>query len=157
MVNKVKTKESSPDEYEKFIAQLELEDIRLDSLYYQRQNREYEFKELEDYTICWQVSYDKYTKGFRVFVDIIFEALGYGKDGGHQPFDLEVCFNIWYHSNLEFSEEKYEAFGKSIILPLIWPYFREAARDIFSKAGIHQITDIPLRWRSSNVAQVSDY
>jgi len=147
MAKKVKNEESSPVGYEQFLAQIKLESIHLDSLYFELINKEYEFVEVEDYMIGWDISYDETPNGFGVFVDIIVDVWGTGKDGLHQPFNLELCFDIRYRSELEFLENEYQVFGESVIIPLVWPYSREAARDVFSKAGIHQITDIPLSWR----------
>lgn len=85
-----------------------------------------------DIETCWQYSFEKTKDGFLANVLLRNEIACEGTD----DILLEVGYTVFYTSGIDLPSSLVDKFAYEKVLPHIWPYFRELARDIYYKSGL---------------------
>ena len=94
---------------------------------------EYPNEPVENMTTTWQYSFEKTGGGFLVHVLLRNEIPSEEED---KAIELEIGYTLNYQSEMELPASLVERFAYDIVLPQVWPYFREYAKELYFKAGL---------------------
>ena len=95
---------------------------------------EYENEPVEGIQISWHYSFEKTSGGFQSNVSIQSRI-----QSDYDPLEriyLEAVYKIDYFSELELPDYLVDKFAHEKVLPQVWPYFRQLAKDLYIKAGL---------------------
>ncbi len=125
--------------YNKILSQVKWSDweaIRLDSVDFHCPVDviEYPMEPVESIDISWKYSFEKTDNGFYANVLIMNEITS--NDGMSGSIDLVIGYNLYYVSEMDLPGPLVEKFAYEKVLPHVWPYFRENARELYFKAGL---------------------
>ena len=126
--------------YKKLLAQIELGyysgHIRLNSVEFRCPEDvvEYPMEPVEDVKISWKYSFAKTDNGFSANVIIKNEiTTDFSED---DSIELEIGYELYYGSKMDVPDSLVEKFAHEKVLPQVWPYFREHAKELYFKAGL---------------------
>jgi hypothetical protein len=125
--------------YEKLLSQIELGyysgHIRLNSVEFNcpEDAKEYPMEPIDNVDISWKCSFEKIDIGFRA--DVILRNEIESDDEG-DSIRLNIGYSLYYTSKMDLPDSLADKFAHDKVLPQVWPYFREYARELYFKAGL---------------------
>jgi hypothetical protein len=126
--------------YKKLVSQIELGyysgHLRLNSVDFSCPEDVVEFSNepVEDVNTSWKYSFERTDNGF--VANVLLKNEITSDDGGDDAIVLEIGYILYYGSKMDMPDSLVDKFANEKVLPQVWPYFREHAKDLYFKAGL---------------------